>query len=114
MGTREHEGFPYAATIYPPLKAGSGFEEATFDDAEAQAWLDRLLPLGVRGKMVPYGMPGDGDRAARHRLGTDLHARFECGAIVGFHGDADTLRWNRVRIIWHGPPRTWSPVAACR
>jgi len=39
------------------------------------------------------------------------HARYQCGARVGFHGDVAAKRWEQIRILWHGPAGAWRPEA---
>jgi hypothetical protein len=106
-GEADRAPYPCAATLYPR-------DSASFDDAEAQRLLDAILPPSVRGEMVAYGMPGDGDApgalvsfcfheevAPIARRGA-TRRRMEPSALA-------EQRWKRITIIWHGAPEAWSP-----
>ena len=94
--------YAYSAVVYPR-------REETFDEAEAAACLDALLPASMRGELLPFGIPGDGDEPGLYVYGRSANARYACGALVQFRGDLDAKRWDRIRILWHGPPGAWRP-----
>jgi hypothetical protein len=97
--------YAYSAMLYP-----SGDE--IFEDAEAVALLESVLPATLRNEMLPYGMPGDGDEPGLYVYGRSANARYRSGALVQFRGDVSAKRWERVRILWHGPPGAWRPEEA--
>ena len=94
--------YAYSAMIYP------GIGE-TFADAEAVALLETVLPANLRDEMLPYGIPGDGDKPGLYVYGQSANARYRSGALVQFRGDVGAKRWERVRVLWHGPPGVWRP-----
>lgn len=100
----EGGSYAYSAMLYP-----SGGEN--FEDAEAAALLESMLPATLRDEMLPYGMPGDGGKPGLYVHGRSANARYRSGALVQFRGDVDAKRWERVRILWHGPPGAWRPEA---
>lgn len=103
---RPPEGPPYAysATIVPPIGE-------TFDEATARTLLDEtVLPESMRGELVPYGLPGDGNAPGLWIHGQSANARYAGGALVRFRGDVAAQRWSSIRVIWHGPPGAWRPA----
>lgn len=92
----------YAAVLYPP-------PGETFDAAAAAACLERVLPESMRGEILPYGIPGDDGKPGLYIHGRSANARYRCGALVELRGDVAAQRWERIRILWHGPPGAWRP-----
>ena len=68
-----------------------------------------VLPQSMRGDLLPYGLPGDGGEAGLYNDGRGVSARYACGALVQYRGDAGTQRWNSIRVIWHGTAGSWRP-----
>ncbi|GAB3036226.1 hypothetical protein [Mycobacterium bourgelatii] len=99
----EGQRYAYAATIFAPH--GEAFDKAT-----AAALLDTVLPPSLRGDLVPFGAPGDGGVPGLYSFdGQSANARYACGALALFRGDAGAQRWTSIRIIWHGTPGAWRP-----
>lgn len=94
--------YAYSAVLYPPLGE-------TFDAAAAAASLELVLPESMRGELLPYGIPGDDGKPGLYIYGRSANARYRCGALVELRGDVAAQRWERLRILWHGPPGAWRP-----
>jgi hypothetical protein len=96
----------FAALAFPRAASSLG---GAFDEAEATAILDALMPEAMRGALLPFGLAGDGGKPGRWVHGGAAHARYASGALVEFTGDVGAGAWSRLRILWKGAPGAWNP-----